>query len=257
MDEITQTGTPEFEALPERRGAQWIFIGEHGLRAGWSALIFVAIFIVLELLYGVTVGPFFRSRMDMHAPLGPGIAILQEIIQLILMLVATAIMAQIEKRKIVVYGYSGSARFSRFIYGLLWGIIAISVLIGILWKGHLLAFDGSPLSGFSVWKYAAAWAFFFLIVGLFEESLLRGYLQYTLSRGIGFWWAALLLSKAFALGRLGNGGESVLRIAEVCTAGLVFWLSLWTPDRCGGPSASMPDGTGANRIFMVPRTVAW
>src|ERR1700751_5901873 len=80
MDEITQTGTPEFEALPERRGAQWIFIGEHGLRAGWSALIFVAIFIVLELLYGVTVGPFFRAHMDMNAPLGRGIAILQECI---------------------------------------------------------------------------------------------------------------------------------------------------------------------------------
>jgi len=117
--------------------------------------------------------------------------------------------------------------------------------------------DSGLLGGLTAWKYALGRGLVFLLVGVFEESLLRGYLQYTLSRGIGFWWAALLLSKAFALGHQGNGGESVLGIAKVCTAGLVFCLSLWTPDRCGGPSASMPDGTGANRIFMVPRTVAW
>lgn len=87
--------------------------------------------------------------------------------------------------------------------------------------------DSGLLCGLTAWKYALGRGLVFLLVGVFEESLLRGYLQYTLSRGIGFWWAALLLSKAFALGRLGNGGESVLGIAEVCTAGLVFCLSLW------------------------------
>jgi membrane protease YdiL (CAAX protease family) len=227
VDEVTQTGTPEFEALPQKRGAQWIFIGENGLRAGWSVLIFIAIFSALEMLYGVTVGHFFRSHMDMNAPLGPGIAILQEAVQLLLVLVATVIMTQIERRKIVVYGYSGSARFSRFVYGLLWGIIAISVLVGTLWKAHLLAFDGSPLSGLSAWKYAAAWAFFFLIVGLLEESLLRGYLQYTLTRGIGFWWSALLLSALFGLVHKGNVGESPVGLFSAGAVGLVFCLSLW------------------------------
>jgi len=77
------------------------------------------------------------------------------------------------------------------------------------------------------WKYALAWAIVFLLVGLYEESLLRGYLQCTLARGIGFWWAALILSVAFALGHVSNYGESILGIVEVGLGGLLFCLSLW------------------------------
>jgi membrane protease YdiL (CAAX protease family) len=46
---------------------------------------------------------------------------------------------------------------------------------------------------------------------------LRGYLQHTLSPGIGFWWAALLLSVVFALGHVDNSGESPLGIVDVVT----------------------------------------
>jgi membrane protease YdiL (CAAX protease family) len=66
-----------------------------------------------------------------------------------------------------------------------------------------------------------------LLVGIFEESLLRGYLQYTLSRGMGFWWAALLLSVAFALWHISNGGESPLGLLVVGLGGFAFCLSLW------------------------------
>ena len=64
-------------------------------------------------------------------------------------------------------------------------------------------------------------------MGIFEESLLRGYLQYTLSRGIGFWWAALLLSIAFAVWHVSNSGESLLGLLSVGAGGFVFCLSLW------------------------------
>jgi hypothetical protein len=46
-----------------------------------------------------------------------------------------------------------------------------------------------------VTDYSRGWLFW--LTGLFEGSLLRGYLQFTLARGIGFWWAALLLSLGF------------------------------------------------------------
>ena len=47
----------------------------------------------------------------------------------------------------------------------------------------------------------------FLLVGLFEEFLLRGYTQFTLARGIGFWPAAVVMSCAFGLIHLRNEGE--------------------------------------------------
>lgn len=115
----------------------------------------------------------------------------------------------------------------RLVSGAIWGFVSLSVLIGVLWKSGSLVFDGRSLSGLAAWKYAFAWALVFLLVGIFEESLLRGYLQYTLARGIGFWRAALLLSVAFALWHVGNSGESPLGLVSVGAGGFVFCLSLW------------------------------
>jgi membrane protease YdiL (CAAX protease family) len=222
MDEFLQT-----EATKPRRDMHWVFIGENGIRAGWSALLFLLIFITLEFLLGFLLGHYLRSHMNPKAPVGPGVALLQEVAQLILVLLATAVMAGIEKRRIGVYGYAGNAKIARFFWGLLWGFISISALVGALWKSHLLVFDGSPLNGVVAWKYAAAWALVFIGTALFEESLLRGYLQYTVARGIGFWWAALLLSALFGLIHKGNPGESPVGLFSAGAVGLVFCISLW------------------------------
>lgn len=227
MDELTQPDTPELNSLPPQHGAHWIFIGENGLRSGWGALLFLAIFIALEYLFAFTIKHFFHPHIDRKAPLSPGLALIQEATQFALVLLATAIMAAIERRKIGVYGHAGSSKLPRFVWGLLWGFIAISVLVGGLWKSHLLAFDGGLLNSAAAWKYAAAWALVFIGTGLFEESLLRGYLQYTLARGIGFWWAALALSVLFGLGHRGNAGESPVGLFSAGAVGLVFCISLW------------------------------
>jgi membrane protease YdiL (CAAX protease family) len=136
-------------------------------------------------------------------------------------------MSRIEKRPVAVYGYAGKARFVRFLGGIICGYAAISLLVGSLWKSHLLAFDGSPLGGFLAWKYAAAWAVAFIFVGIFEESLLRGYLQYTLTRGIGFWWTAIILSTTFGAIHGSNPGESPVGLFAAAAIGLVLCLSLW------------------------------
>ena len=120
-----------------------------------------------------------------------------ELAQLLPMVLATAIMALIERRSLLAYGYQGTARAARFFSGLVCGFVALSVLVLALWKARLLAFDGELLHGGAIWKYAFDWGLVFLLVGFFEESTLRGYLQFTLSRGIGFWWGALLLSFLF------------------------------------------------------------
>jgi CAAX protease family protein len=222
MDELIQT-----EAAQPKRDMHWIFIGENGLRAGWGALLFLAIFIGFEILFGLTMGHFFRSHMNPKAPVGPGIALLEEAVQFLLVLLAAVIMAAIEKRRVSVYGYAGKAKSARFLWGLLWGFVAISALVAALWKSHLLTFDAPTLSGALAWKYAAAWALVFIATGLFEESLLRGYLQYTLARGIGFWWGALLLSVLFGLIHKSNPGESPVGLFSAGAIGLVFCLSLW------------------------------
>jgi uncharacterized protein len=99
--------------------------------------------------------------------------------------------------------------------------------VGALWTTHLLVFDGRVLSGAAIWKYAALWAALDLLVALFEEGLFRGYLLYTLTRGLNFWWAALIMSILFAAVHGQNAGESPVGLITAGLGGLVFCLSLW------------------------------
>jgi membrane protease YdiL (CAAX protease family) len=222
-EELIQTDITE----QPRRGAHWIFIGSNGIRAGWSALIFIAVFIALEFIASLPIFSFIHFKVARGAPQPAHVALIQEMVQALLVLMAAFIMSRIEKRPVAVYGYAGKARFVRFLSGIACGFVAISLLVGALWKSHLLAFDGLPLGGFLAWKYAATWAVAFIFVAIFEESLLRGYLQYTLARGIGFWWAAIILSTTFGAIHGSNPGESPVGLFAAAAIGLVFCLSLW------------------------------
>jgi len=66
----------------------------------------------------------------------------------------------------------------------------------------------------------------FLLVGLYEEFLLRGYSQFTLARGIGFWPAAVVLSCTFGLVHLSNGGEQWMGLLSAALIGFFFCLTL-------------------------------
>jgi membrane protease YdiL (CAAX protease family) len=202
-----------------------VFIGEQGIRSGWSALIFAAVFWLLQTAVLATLGHFIS--LDATGPIPMSLGLLQESCQVLVAAAATLVMARIENRLLLSYGFTGDRMLMRLLTGVLWGFLCLSLLIGILWKAGLLVFERHSLSGFTAWRYGFAWGLVFLLVGVFEESLFRGYLQCTLARGVGFWWAALLLSLAFAAGHLGNNGESILGIVEVFAGGLFFCLSLW------------------------------
>ena len=213
-------------AQPPKRGVHWVFIGSEGLRAGWGVLLFVLLYIGFLLLIGSLLQPFLRQARHVTA-LPVRLALIIEVAQFLPTILATAALARIERRPLLGYGYQGQAKTVRFLSGLAWGFVALSALVLILWKAHLLAFDGEVLHGALIWKYALAWGLQFLVVALFEESTLRGYLQFTLTRGIGFWWGALLLSLLFGFGHGTNPGETPVGLFAAAGVGLVFCLSLW------------------------------
>ena len=222
-----------------------IFIGADGLRAGWSLLIFAIIFGALMFCaHEITIKihpPTHKGQPQ--GPIGIQFALLNELIPFLIVLLVSWIMSKIERRPNSVYGLGGSPKLVRFFAGLGWGFACLSTLFLILWGSKLLIIDSRLLFGADVLRYGAMWLAGFLLVGLLEEYLTRGYLQYTLTRGfaglyrvifktrhseaLGFWTAALLFSILFGLGHTGNPGESP--IGEVCAgaAGLLFCLSLW------------------------------
>ncbi len=219
-DDLTEASSSSVMKLLAR-----IFVGKTGIRAGWSALLFIAIYLILDAIATTVLSHFVV--LEPKGPLPPLLVLLQESCGVLVVLLATWVMARIEKRSLASFGYAGGNKLIRLASGMVWGLLVLSGLIGVLWKFHLLVFDGFAVTGLTAWRYALVWALVALVVGIFEESLLRGYLQYTLARGMGFWGAALLLSIAFALWHMSNGGETPLGLLVVGAGGLVFCLSLW------------------------------
>ncbi len=202
------------------------FIGPHGIRSGWSMMIFLAILIFQVVLTRVPVNHLLRY-MKHKQGLETWSAVVAIGIPALLVFIATAIMAKIEKRPVLSYGFVGERKLSRFLLGIAGGIASLSALVLALKLSGFLILDGQTLHGKSAWSYGLQWGLAFLLSALFEESLLRGYLQFTLARGMGFWWAALLLSLGFGATHLANHEESPIGILSVVLIGLVFCLSLW------------------------------
>ncbi|MGB6828023.1 MAG: CPBP family intramembrane glutamic endopeptidase [Terracidiphilus sp.] len=236
MDEPTPNPEPPQQPSPElfsvpaepEHAIRWIFIGQSGLRAGWGILLFIITFVASAVCVRLAVRHFLHpAHQAGNAPMSPPMGILFEGIQFLVIVIATGVLALIERKSLFAYGFQGAHRTLRFFSGMLWGFIAISALVFALFKAGFLAFDGQSLHGRSILEYAAEWGFVFLLVGLCEESLLRGYVQYTFTRGIGFWWGALLLSFIFGFGHHGNPGESPVGLFAAGAIGLVFCLSIW------------------------------
>lgn len=230
---------------PQPSPIRKIFIGKDGLRAGWSLLIFIAIFAAIAFcvnaiahkLHPIAPGTKFPSEISIRA------GFLNESIPLLMTLLVAWIMSKIERRPNSVYGFGDSPKLSRFLGGLAWGIVCLSLLIFTLWKTGLLVFDGRLLFGSDIFRYGATWLVGFLLVGLLEEYLTRGYLQYTLTRGLagpyqwafktrhskasGFWTSAVIFSILFGLGHSSNPGESPIGLLSAGLAAMVFCFSLW------------------------------
>jgi membrane protease YdiL (CAAX protease family) len=218
------------ESPPGSSSSKWTlrssFVGPQGIRSGWSMLIFAMILVVEVLITRVPVNHLLHS-MKHNPSLEAWSPVVAAGILALLVLAATAIMAKIEERPVLSYGFIDQRRLSRFVLGIAGGVAALSALVLALKMSGWLIFDGRALHGKSAWSYGLQWGVAFLFTALFEESLLRGYLQSTLTRGVGFWWAAVLLSLAFGATHLPNHGESPIGIFSVVSAGLVFCLSLW------------------------------
>jgi membrane protease YdiL (CAAX protease family) len=238
--ELVPSPHPQPHALPVRR----IFFNQIELRAGWRLLIFVAFLIASPdrtLLFNL-IGPRAShstnssSPAELDAPpevnpadeLGPWTFINSDGFSFIVLVGVTAVMAVIETRAPRYYGLPiKSALGGNFWLGCLWGFGAISVLLLSLRADHNFAYGSPALHGGSIARSAFLWAVAFLLVGLFEEFLLRGYAQFTLTMGIGFWPAAFLLSLVFAWMHRNNSGESVFGLCQIGLIALFLCFTLW------------------------------
>ena len=249
--QLSEAAPPPAPAQPSL--AHRIFIGPFGLRAGWGLLIFFAllfgcVMVVRGIQHEVKIHHAAKSaaapapKPDPNAPQPMAGMLIAESLVFAIFLLVSWIMSRIERRKFSVYGLGGSHSIGRFLMGTLWGLLAMGFFIAVLHFCHLLVFDARLDFGWSVLGWGLVQLLGFLLVGLFEEFSFRGYLQYTLTRGmyglgklispekarsIAFWIAAVITSALFYFAHTGNQGETRVGLINVFLAGILLLVALW------------------------------
>ena len=214
------TAPPDFSAAVQPSYVRTVFLGPDGLRAGWGLAFYVAMFYPLQFaLGGVWLG-------NLHAGWLWSM-ILDEFGMLVAAVVPALVLARVERRPWGRYGLPGREVFGKLFWvGAVWGFGSITVLLATMYGLRVFTVGHLAMHGGRIAKFAAFWAMFFLLVGFFEEFLLRGYSQFTLTRAIGFWPAAVLLSCTFGLIHIRNEGEQWPGLLAAVVIGFFFCLTL-------------------------------
>jgi membrane protease YdiL (CAAX protease family) len=209
--------TPPQPSLGER-----IFLGPDGLRAEWCFALYLAMLAGLMTLNGMLLRrllPKPGSQLTLaQFALGEGAGLLAVVLPAL-------VMAWIEKRKFGDYGLPRQHAFGRkFWVGAGWGLAAITALLLILRGAHAFYFGSLALSGLAIVKYALLSGFFFLLVGIFEEFMFRGYTLFTLTRGTALWPAAIVFLVLIGATHPSNLG--LLRVGLVAVVAVTVTLFL-------------------------------
>jgi uncharacterized protein len=237
MDEVKQGSPPASASPPEMPASEppviplehlsietggSMFAGPDGLRAGWRLVLYLVMWRLLRVALGILL-----EKIDPHVQIKLWLDLITELGSFVIVAVPAVVMGWIEKREFGEYGLPLRRAFGKsFWMGAGWGVVAITALmVGIGGVGDF-SLGGFALHGGRVLKFAVFWGVFFLVVGLFEEFLARGYTQFTLTQGIGFWPSALVLSGFFTFLHVGNPGETWVGLLAVAAIGLFLCLTL-------------------------------
>jgi len=212
---------------PEQGDPLWMFLGPQGLRAGWSALLFVVLLYLFANIFGIFVS--FLLTNVLHVELAEETAassIVNESPWVLGLAATLAIMARLERRRFLDYYLAGPAAAARLVSGLISGFAALSVLVGVMAWGGWIRFNQAPHDWAHLFRYAGLWAVAFLLVALTEEGSFRCYLQFTFTRSINFWWALVAVSAMCLWDLIHSGSHGAVGVYAMSALGLVPCLYL-------------------------------
>lgn len=266
MSTSPQPSVPPEPPAPEQRasrGLDWVLVGDQGLRAGWAVLLAYGFFYLFRMVIGTV---FFSANLvSERNEYSPGWMLTLELVPFLAMVAAGALMAMIERRRILDYNLVGPRRGMHFVSGLGVGAVVFSTLIAGLRLGGWLRFGPHGLTGAEIVRVGALWACAFLVVAGVEEGLFRCYLQFTLTRGLNFWWAlaaqAGLCFYAFA-NASGDGVRGVYLCAAVgffpclvlhqkAAPRSGFWQAAWVGSTWFGMIHTFNSGENWRGIFAA------
>jgi uncharacterized protein len=198
-----------------------VFLGPDGLRPGWGFAFYVFMFYVLQFVITRWIGSIDLGDSGLWSMM------LDELGMFVAAILPSLVLARVEKRSWGVYGLPVRRAFGKLFWtGVFWGVASITLLLVAMYDLRAFNFGRLAIHGGRIAKFAVFWALFFLLVGFFEEFLLRGYSQFTLTRAIGFWPSAVVLSCLFGLIHSQNAGEQWPGLLAAAAIGFFFCLTL-------------------------------
>lgn len=213
--------SPDPAAIATAPQRNIVFFNDQGLRSGWRLAIYISPFVALWLASR-------KHAQEGTAFIPPQAMLIGEIISFTGVFGMALIMSRIEHRSPGRYGLPISGAFRRnFWLGMLFGLLEVTLLIGLIAAFGGYSFGSLALAPTGILRWGLLHLVLFTFVGLFEEFAFRGYTQFTLADGIGFWPAAILLSVGFGAIHLTNQGEGAVGAASVVIVGLLFVFSLY------------------------------
>lgn len=221
------SSSPPSPPPPPEGVASTIFVGQDGLRSGWSLLLYAVFLLTLEYAAQILMQIVGLAGGLANNLRSPQFVAIEELVSFGSAYVAALVMARFEQRPAGAYGLPlGQAFGKSFWQGIFLGLCEVTLLVGLIAAFGGYSFGSLDLHGSSFIGWGFLWAAAFVLVGLSEEFLFRGYAQYTLARGIGFWPAALCFSLVFGAAHLRNPGEGIVGALNVAVTGLVFAFAL-------------------------------
>lgn len=224
-----------------------VFFFEESLRPGWGILLAFTLFLVISRLISAV---FKRYVPWYHFPRAPHLHMPLEyapqFIALGALMAGVFVVSILEHRKMATYGYGGRNKGFMFLVGIAIGLALTSALVLVMNSMGLVTISDIQIFRWTFVRYACEHALGFLCVAMFEQSGFRGYLQYSLTRGLtflykaifgfvtsfvwAFWTSAVLCGLLFVWYYSHTVGETAFGLL---TAFLLSLLSAWSLWRTG------------------------
>lgn len=237
-----QPSSPAVSEPAETRFLKWVLFGSAGLRVGWAAAMFIVLFFIFTGIFTslIALGAGRLLHIQLLSGSAPS-AIIGEVGTVIALIITLPVLARIERRSVKSYYLGGPKPVHHFVSGIIGGFVALSLLVGTLYKSGFLQFGPATDPASQIAKFGILWGIAFLLVGLSEEGTFRTYLHFTLSRGINFWAAAGCVTALCLLALLNPKGNGSFGVYAMALLGLVpclilhlkksasagFWLATW------------------------------
>lgn len=191
-----------------------------------SLLGLILIVLFITQLAGPSLGLLIKDILGVNIP--TKMEVVTELYLFIGIILVTLIVNKFSnKRPITSLGFHKKSWFLKYIRGVVFGSMMIAVIVGV---AKIFGIISIGINSDVNWTLIGLMLSGFMIQGMAEEVITRGYLQNTLATRVDFKLALVGQAICFAVLHIANEGVNLMGIGNLFLVGLMFGLLFWYTD---------------------------